>query len=137
MQVFNQAGIRVILDQRGTVRDVIEAFKADALPAATRANAPEKSGVAAAPAGAGGAPSGVGMGSGRGRGGGRGMGGCGGGMGGGRGMGRRCNVNGVADAERFRQAGVPKDMELGRLQQQADECRQQLEAIQNRIKDLK
>jgi predicted Fe-Mo cluster-binding NifX family protein len=141
MQVFNQAGIQVVLDQQGVVRDVINAFTNGALPASTRANAPEKSGVAPAAAGMGGGRGmggggGMGMGGGRGLGGGRGRGGCGRGMGGGRGMGRRCSNGEAARPAGSQETGLSKDQELTQLQQQADQCRQQLEAIQDRIKDL-
>jgi len=140
MQVFAEAGIQVVLNQRGIVRDAVEAFKKGSLPAATRANAPEKAGAVSAAAGGGVGQPGMGMGGGRGLGGGRGMGGCGRGMGmgGGRGMGRRCSGNYDGGPIGFQQpaAGLPKDQELAELQQQADQCRQQLAALEKRIKDL-
>jgi len=138
MQVFSEAGIAVILNQQGVVRDVVETFKKGVLHPSANANVPEKSGVSPGAADTGFGQPGMGMGGGRGLGGGRGMGGCGRGMGmgGGRGMGRRCGGSYAADPTSSQQPRLTRNQELAELQQQADDCRQQLEAIRNRIKDL-
>lgn len=136
MQVFNEAGVEVSLNGKGIVRNVVEAFKKGALPPSAAANVPAKSGIAPAEAGTG--FSQPGMGDGRGLGGGRGMGACGGGMGmgGGRGLGRRCGGGYAANQTGVQQPAPSGNQEIAHLQQQADQCRQLLETIQARIKDL-
>ena len=138
MQVFSEAGLPVILNQHGVVRDAVETFKNGALSPSTSANVPEKSGISPDAAGTGFAQPGMGIEGGRGLGGGRGMGGGGRGMGmgGGRGMGRHCGGKTAAGPTNFHPPHLSRDQERAQLQQQADACRQQLEAIQNRIKDL-
>jgi len=140
MQVFAETSIRVILDQHGKIRDVLEEFKSGTLSPSTQGNVPEKSGVAA------GAPThglrqpGMGMGGERKMGGGNGMGGCGRGMGGGRGMGmgRRCNTSYTDGQMRTQRPADARSrgQEIAELQQQAEQLKQQMEAIQNRLRDL-
>jgi predicted Fe-Mo cluster-binding NifX family protein len=136
MRVFTEAGVRVVLDQHGPIRAAVEQVKSGSLTPSTSANAPEKAG--ATPAGAGFGFGQPGMGGGRGLGGGRGMGGCGRGMGmgGGCGSGRRFNPNDAAGPAGRQQLDLPGNQELLLLQQQAEQTRRQLEAIQNRIKEL-
>ena len=86
IEVFDQAGIKVITGVSGSVSQTVQQFTAGSLKPATSAPAsPRFSGTTGRKMGGGG---GMGVGGGRGiGGGGRGMGGGGGGMGGGRGMG--------------------------------------------------
>ena len=85
-QVFNAAGIQVIVGVTGKLRDVVHDFKQGAFSTTSRANVPSHFGMGAEP-GAKGMGPGCGMGSGRGMG--RGQGGGGRGMGRGRGGGGR------------------------------------------------
>jgi len=129
MQVFSETGIQTILNQQGVVRDVVEAFKGGTLSASDRANAPSKAGFTA---GAGAGQAAMGMGGGRGLGGGRGM-----GMGGGRGMGRRCGGYGTGFSGGGQTSGaLSREQELAELKRQADACKDQLAAIEDRIKQL-
>ncbi|MCP3951555.1 MAG: dinitrogenase iron-molybdenum cofactor biosynthesis protein [Desulfobacterales bacterium] len=138
-EVFSSTGIDVYTGQQGTVRDAVENFKKGGIEAAGT-NVPEKFGVAgdaAIPPGAA-ASFGRGMGMGGGRrcaGGGRGMGMGGGrgmGMGGGRGMGkgRGMAFSGTADA------GASGAETVEQLKQQARNLKQEMEAIETRIKEL-
>lgn len=135
MQVFAEAGIPVILNQHGRIRDVVAQFKGGALISTANVNATDAVGSVSS----GGRPA-MGVGRGRGLGGGRGVGGCGRGMGlgGGRGAGRRCGGVDPAGVPMSAQpAGVrSKDEERRQLQQQAEACKQQLAAIEDRIKAL-
>ncbi len=128
MQVFAKTNIRMILNQHGLVGDAVEAFKNGAITPSEPKSLLEASGVPAN------GPQDVrqsGMT-------GRGMGGCGRGMGGGRGMGRRCSAPAVAGQAAVPTAatGLSRGSEMGRLQQQADQLRRQLEIIENRIKEM-
>jgi predicted Fe-Mo cluster-binding NifX family protein len=132
MQVFNQTQIPVILGQHGVIRDVIETFKKGDLDASTSGNLPQTSGKTASAAPQ--AAWGSGRGGGRGVGGGRGMGGGGRGMG----MGRRCAGTFGANQPGAQPSAAPrsKQEELAQLQQQADELKRQMAAIEAKIKDL-
>jgi predicted Fe-Mo cluster-binding NifX family protein len=102
MQVFAATTIKVIIGQRGMVKDAVEKFKSGDLSPSTHGNVPGKSGVAQTASAADSGRPGMG-GGGRGMGGGgRGMGGGGRGMGGGgRGMGRRCQSPSGTGSPRF------------------------------------
>ena len=156
MQVFAETNMRIILGQQGTIKDVLQKFKDGTLNPSTRENVPEKSGVAQSasnrgvnqPGMGGGGGRGIGgggrcmggSGRGMGGGGGRGMGGCGRGMGtgGGGGMGRQYQAPGATGAPAVpnRAANASKGQELNQLQQQADELKRQMDAIQAKIKEM-
>lgn len=125
MQVFSEAGVQLILNQHGMIREVVEKFK-DGLPATT-SRTDVSGGSNSAPA-----PSPTAMGRGQGRG----LGGCG--LGGGRGMGRRYSGAGGRGMARYGQSSgtLTRQGELAQLQQQADRCKQQLVDIEARIKAL-
>jgi predicted Fe-Mo cluster-binding NifX family protein len=134
MQVFAETNIAVVLNQHGVVRQAVDAFQSGKITPSDPKPIADPSGAPGTPP-AGVRPSGM---TGRGMGGcGRGMGGGGRGMGGG-GMGRRCSAPAVAvpTAAPTSATGSSKGPEVGRLQQQADQLRRQLEAIENRIKEL-
>ena len=163
-QTLSAAGIGIIIGCGGTVADVVEQFKAGQLNAAGEPNVASKFGTAGAqgpvqnqPAGLQQPPmTGGGMGMGRGGGGGRGMGqGGGGGMGrgGGGGMGRGMGGGGGMGQGRgqgmgaaFPQGAAPmpqqpaqnltKDDEMAMLKQQAEAMGQQMQQMQERIKQL-
>jgi predicted Fe-Mo cluster-binding NifX family protein len=87
VRTLNAAGLHVIVDQSGTVREAVEDYKAGKLKNTTEPNVSDHFGMGGGGRGRGGGGRGMG-GGGRGMGGGgRGMGGCGRGMGGGRGRG--------------------------------------------------
>ena len=134
MQVFDATNIKIITGQHGNIQPVVEHFKRNALNPEISEKRPEK--PEAMPTkttresmrpGMGGGGRGVG-------GAGRGMGGCGRGMG----MGRRCISPAGTGSPNTRRSfsEVPRDQELARLQQQADELKQQMKAIDSRIRDL-
>jgi len=126
MQVFNEAGVQLILNQHGVIREVVDKFK-DGLPASSSRTDVSGMSDSAPPS----SPTAMGRGRGRGLGG-------GGGLGGGRGMGRRYSgMGGSGGARPGRSSGTfTRQGELAQLQQQADECRQQLMDIEARIKAL-
>ena len=138
--VFSSTGIDVYTGQKGVVRDVVENFKKGQI-AATGTNVPEKFGSAASFGGGrgmgGGGGRGMGGGGGRcmGGGGGRGMGGGGGrgmGGGGGRGMG----MGGGAALSGATVPGTTGAETVEQLKQQARILKQEMEAIESRIKDI-
>jgi len=163
-QTLSAAGVGVIIGCSGTVADVVEQFKTGQLNATGQPNVAGKFGVAAAPGPAPDQPAGLqpppmtgggmgagrgmggGMGGGMGQGGGRGMGqgrgggmgqGRGGGMGrgGGRGMGAGIPQGPVAMPQQPPQPLTKLD-ELAVLKQQAETMAQQMQQIQERIKQL-
>jgi predicted Fe-Mo cluster-binding NifX family protein len=142
MQVFAATDIKLILGQRGVIKEVVETFKRGELSPLTREKVSEKAGVPQTAAAPGVGRPGMGeSGRGMGGGGGRGMGGGGGrgmGGGGGRGMGRRCQGASAAGSPGFQNTSgsVSKQDQLVQLQQQAAELKRQMETIQTRIKDL-
>ena len=143
MQVFAATTIKVILGQHGTIKDVVEKFKSGDLSPSTRGNVPGVSGVAQATSASDVGKPGMNIGGGRGMGGGggRGMGGGGGrGMGGGGGRGKGGQCRSLCDAG---SSGVQNtfgnlsgEQELAQLQQQADELKKQMDAINSRMKSL-
>lgn len=159
MQVFSEAKIRVILNQRGVARNVVEKFNAGALNPSAEGNVPEKSGIASGATDQGnrqpGMDSGRGMSGGGGLGGGRGMGGCGRGMGGGGGRGRGGGGRGMGGGGGMGMGGrsgtpttagtsngqsysgtLSKEEEVDRLQRQADQLKRQMDDIQSKIKEI-
>jgi predicted Fe-Mo cluster-binding NifX family protein len=143
-QTLSAAGIGVIVGCSGAVRNAITEFTAGRLAAAAEPNVTDHFGTAAGPASTdyGRNTSGPGMG----RGGGRGMGrGCGGGMGmgggGGRGMGRGRGT-GIAGGITRPQTPGPSEPaesrkeELALLKRQAETLKNEMEQIQQRIRDL-
>ena len=149
-QTLSAAGIGVIIGCSGTVADVVEQFKAGQLNAADQPSVASKFGVSgtqsqAQPEGLQQPPMmGGGMGMGRGMGRGMGQGGGGGmGRGGGRGMGQG-RGQGMGAAFPQGPAAMPqqpvqdpiKDNELGMLKQQSEAMSQQMQQIQERIKQL-
>lgn len=161
-QTLSAAGIGVIIGCSGTVADVVEQFKAGQLNAAGEANVAGKFGLGGAsnppqdPSMAAEQPPVTGGGMGMGRGGGRGMGmgrgmgqGGGGGMGRGMGQGRgggRGMGAGMGMGAGFAQGpsaipqqppqGLTKDDELAMLRQQTEALTQQMQQIQDRIRQL-
>jgi len=145
-RTFGAAGVQVIVGVSGVVRDAVEQFKAGAFTSASEPNVASHFGMGAGTPG-----SGLGMGGGgMGRGTGRGMGG-GGGMGGGRGMGRGMGGGGGRGMGRGMGAGFPQPPlsmpqpptqnltgadELAMLKQQAETMAQQMQQIQDRIRQL-
>ena len=143
MQVFAATTIEVIIGQHGMIKDVVEKFKRGDLSPSTRGNVPGVSGVAQATSASDVGQPGMNIGGGRGMGGGggRGMGGGGGrgmGGGGGRGKGGQCrSLNGAGSSKvQHTSDSVSAKEELAQLQQQADELKQQMEAIDARMKGL-
>ena len=144
MQVFAATTIEVIIGQHGTVKDVVEKFKAGELSPSTRGNVPGKTGITQTESTPGVKQPGLnvgGGGRGMGGGGGRGMGGGGGrgmGGGGGRGMGGRCRSLYVTGSSGVQNAAgnLSAEQERVQLQQQADELKKQMDAIHSRIKSL-
>jgi len=158
-QTLAAVGIAVIVGCGGTVADAVEQFKAGQLNAATEPSVPGKSGLGGAPSpledssmppqqppvagpqmGTGGGGQGMGMGRGmgggmgRGRGGGRGM---GRGMGQGRGMGMGAgSAQGPIPTPQPPAQNLTRDEELGTLKQQAEAMNQQMQQIQERIRQL-
>ena len=149
-QTLSAAGIGVIVGCSGTVTDVVEQFKAGQLNAAGEPNVASKFGVAGAASPVpdqpappqqpqitgggmgGGRGMGRGAGAGMGRGAGMGM-GRGGGMGRGRGMGRGMAANTPGPQTPI---SPPKENELSLLKQQAEAMAQQMQQIQERIRQL-
>jgi predicted Fe-Mo cluster-binding NifX family protein len=136
MTAFAGAGVAVYTGQFGSVRQAVERFKKGELQQTTQANVGEKFGVnnGAGPSGSmfttGG---GRGMG-GRGMGGGRRcMGGSGRGMGMGQGVGQGMGMAGSA-VPGSRPAGGTEN--IADLKKQAAELQRQLDAIQNKIKEM-
>jgi predicted Fe-Mo cluster-binding NifX family protein len=124
--VFSSVGIDVYTGQQGVVRDVVEKFTKGKISTATGTNVPEKFGAGSANIPIGAAASfGRGMGMGRGRrcmGGGRGM-----------GMGRGMEPFGTGSAGG---AGASKTENLERMKQQAFALKQEIKAIESKIKEL-
>jgi len=138
-QTFGAAGVQVITGVTGKVRRAVERFKTGELSSAAGPNVESHFGTGGATGGG----MGRGMGGGMGRGMGRGMGGgMGGGMGRGmgRGMGGGVGQGGNMDGGRMGAqtgAGVPsRKEEIAHLRQQAEEMRNQMEAIESRLKEL-
>ncbi|HSO17872.1 MAG TPA: NifB/NifX family molybdenum-iron cluster-binding protein [Desulfosarcina sp.] len=134
-KVFDGAGISVILDQQGVIRQVVERLRDGALSTAVGAKASRGSSAQPlATRAAGGRDGRDGVGAGRG------MGGCGRGlgMGGGRGMGRCRTAAQDTGSPVFGQppGNSTRQGEVSRLQQQADACRRQLADLEARIKSL-
>lgn len=143
MQVFAATTIKVILGQHGTIKDVVEKFKSGDLSPSTRGNVPGVSGVAQATSASDVGQPGMNIGGGRGMGGGggRGMGGGGGrgmGGGGGRGKGGQCRSLCGAGSSGVQNTfgNLSGEQELAQLQQQADELKKQMDAINSRMKSL-
>jgi predicted Fe-Mo cluster-binding NifX family protein len=150
-QTLSAAGIAVIVGCSGAVREVIEQYKAGRLAPAAQPNVAGHFGMGGGsgdPTGDTGPAFGPGMGrgGGRGMGGGRGLGmgrGMGMGRGGGRGIGGgRGHGSGMGAGGGFagsqpttENAAVP-DNELSLLKQQAEAMGQQMQQIQQRIKEL-
>ena len=119
-QTLSAAGIGVVIGCSGTVRQVVEQFKAGQLNPAATANVASKFGMGA----------GRGMGGGMGRGMGR-----GGGMG--RGMGTGAGLPAPAAAPPAQPVQkLSKEDELATLKQQAEALAQQMQQAQDRIKQL-
>ena len=136
MQVFTATTIKVIIGQHGMIKAVVEKFKKGGLSPSTHGNVPGKSGVAQTASAPGAGQPGMNVG-----GGGRGMGGGGGrgmGGGGGRGMGGRCrSPYGAGSPGVQNMAGkMSGEQERAQLQQQADELKNQMDAIHARMKSL-
>ena len=131
-RVFDATDIKLILGQRGVIKEVIESFKRGEISPLTPEKMSDKTEVPQTAAASGIGRSGMGGARGMGRGGGRGMGG------GGRGMGRRCQGVSADGSPGFQNASgsVSKQEQLAQLQQQATELKKQMETIQARIKDL-
>jgi predicted Fe-Mo cluster-binding NifX family protein len=135
-KVLSAAGIRIVDGCEGTVREAVERFRAGSVASAQRpavggtampepvSPPPSRPAVADRLGGF--------AGRGSGRGGGRGMGG-----GGGRGMGRRCRMNSPAGSVRMPPQPVAdlKD-DVGRLNQEAEQLRQQLREKERLIQQL-
>jgi len=118
-RTFGAAGVEVITGISGQVRQAVEEFKAGDVPAASAA----------------GAQSPVGMGRGMGGGAGRGMGGgMGRGMGGGMGRGRGMAPGTIAGQQES--GSLSREEEIVLLRQQRDEIRNQVEAIDTRLREL-
>ena len=148
-QTLAAAGIAVIVGCGGTVADVVEQFKAGQLNAASEPSVPGKFGLGGAPsppqemsmppqqppvAGPQMGMGGGGQGMGRGRGGGRGM---GRGMGQGRGMGMGAGLaQGSIPTPQPPAQNLTRDEELVTLKQQAEAMNQQMQQIQERIRQL-
>lgn len=143
-QTLSAAGIGIIVGCSGAVRNAIAEFTAGRLAATGEPNVADHFGTAAGPAStdSGWSASGPGMG----RGGGRGMGrGCGGGMGmgggGGRGMGRGRGTGFAGGLGRSQEPGPSEPAEsrkeeLALLKRQAETLVNEMEQIQQRIRDL-
>jgi len=135
-QVFDAAGIQVIVGVTGNVRQAVDNFNAGTFSAAPQANVADHSGLqgeTSAPAPPPQQPNNFtapGMGRGRGKGMGRGH-----GMGGG--MGRRMayQTNPQFPIDQMNPQ-IPKNDELKILKEQAGQLQEQLQAIQNRISEL-
>lgn len=135
MTAFSGVGIQVFTGQAGTVRQAVEAYKQGNLQPSATANVGEKFGMAGTGAQAGSTfqPRGGGRGMG---GGGRGMGGgrrCLGGSGRGMGMGR---ATGIPGTERFSPSVSPQKETIDDLKKQAAQLQRQMDAIQNKIKNM-
>jgi hypothetical protein len=111
MQVFAATTIKVIIGQRGMVKNVVEKFKSGHLSPSTHGNVPGKSGVAQTASAADSGRPGMG--------------------GGGRGMGRRCQSPSGTGSPRFQNTtgNASGTQERAQLQQQADELKKQMDAI--------
>lgn len=128
MTAFSGVGIQVFTGQAGTVRQAVEAYKQGNLQPSATANVGEKFGMAGAAPQAGNTfqP----------RAGGRGMGGgrrCLGGSGRGMGMGRATGIPGAGD---FSLPASPQKENIDDLKKQAAELQRQMDAIQNKIKNM-
>lgn len=127
VQILSEARIDLYTGLSGSVRTAIERFQHGELAPATGPNVPVHNGQSGAPAGGAGLSGGPARGSGMGGGGGRGMGGGGGRcMGGG---GGRCIPGGQG-------TGPGSAESIDDLKQQAADLRQQLEAMNSRIRDI-
>jgi predicted Fe-Mo cluster-binding NifX family protein len=144
-QTLSAAGIGVIVGCSGAVRNAIAEFTAGRLAAAAEPNVADRFGTAAGPAStdSGWSASEPGMGRGGGRGVGRGCGGRGMGMGGGRGRGMgRGRGTGFAGGPGRSQGPGPFEPAEGRedelviLKRQAETLKDEMEQIQQRIRDL-
>jgi predicted Fe-Mo cluster-binding NifX family protein len=123
VQTLTAAGVEVIVGQSGTVKQVIQDYKDGKLQGTTKANVSDHYGM------------GGGMGRGMGGGMGRGMGG-GMGRGSGGGMGRGSGGYGQGAAPGGRGPAGSREQELQGLKDQANSLREQIEAIESRIRDL-
>ena len=121
-QTLSAAGIGVVIGCSGTVRQVVEQFKAGQLSPSSQPNVASKFGMGG----------GSGMGAGRGMGGGMGQ-----GRGMGRGMGMGAGLPAAAGAPPAQPVqGTSKEDELAMLKQQAEALAQQMQQAQDRIKQL-
>jgi predicted Fe-Mo cluster-binding NifX family protein len=148
VRTLSAAGVKVIVGQEGTVRQAIEDYKKRKLKSTTQANVADHYGMgnsSAQDTSVGSLPrkGGMGTGGGMGRGGGMGMGRCGGmgrgrgmGLGRGRGMGTGMPASGPGSPNQPESAPLPKEEELKRLKDQANDLRKQIENIESSIKDL-
>lgn len=129
---FTAAGVTVYTGQTGTVGEAVGRFMAGGLVSSTRPTVPEKAGISSA-AGVGAVPT-------------RGMGRCQGGSGRGMGGGGSCRGKRIG-MDTGIDAGVPnlgspdtvaasRDETLAVLQNQAEDLRRQMEAIQARIDSI-
>jgi predicted Fe-Mo cluster-binding NifX family protein len=142
VRTLSAAGVKVIVGQEGTVRKAIEDYKKRKLKSTTEANVADHYGMgnsSAQDTSVGSLPRKGGMG----RGGGMGMGRCGGmgrgrgmGLGRGRGMGAGMPASGPGSPNQPESAPLPKEEELKRLKDQANDLRKQIENIESSIKDL-
>jgi predicted Fe-Mo cluster-binding NifX family protein len=148
VRTLSAAGVKVIVGQEGTVRKAIEDYKKRKLKSTTEANVADHYGMgnsSAQDTSVGSLPrkGGMGTGGGMGRGGGMGMGRCGGmgrgrgmGLGRGRGMGAGMPASGLGSPNQPESAPLPKEEELKRLKDLANDLRKQIENIESSIKDL-
>jgi predicted Fe-Mo cluster-binding NifX family protein len=142
VRTLSAAGVEVIVGQEGTVRKAIEDYKKRKLKSTTEANVADHYGMGNNPAqntSVGDPPRQGGLGTG----GGMGMGRCGGmgrgrgmGMGRGRGMGTGMPASEPVSPNQPEFASLPKEEELKRLKNQANDFRKQIENIESSIKDL-
>ena len=138
MTAFSGVGIEVFTGQAGTVRQAVEAYKQGNLQPSATANVGEKFGMAGTGAQAGSMFQPRTGGRGMGGGGGRAMGGgrrCLGGSGRGMGMGMR-RATGISGAGSFSPAASPQKENIDDLKKQAAELQRQMDAIQNKIKNM-
>jgi len=134
-RTFGAAGVEVITGISGQVRQAVEEFKAGDVPAASAAGAQSPVGMGRGMGGGAGRGMGGGMGRGMGGGMGRGMGGgMGRGMGGGMGRGRGMAPGTIAGQQES--GSLSREEEIVLLRQQRDEIRNQVEAIDTRLREL-
>ena len=128
MQIFAATSIKVIIGQHGMIKDVVDKFKKGELNPSTRGNVPGASGVAQNASTPGVGQPGMNVG-----GGGRGMGG-----GGGWGAGGRCRrpYGTGSSGVQHTTVNLSRELELVQLQQQADELKKRMDAIDSRMKSL-